>query len=275
MRPIDIRVTPKSSSEFDCEDEVVVTQDYACVIDGQGSKSDTRWEGKTPGIMSKIILKEALSTMPNKYDIFQATEYMTQAINQRYQQLNVLDLMSHQPHERFSSAVAIFSKFRYEVWLFGDCQCLLDGIRYTNSHPIISVLGQARSLFNEFELANGKTTQDLMQKDTGREYIFDMLKHQTLFQNAHFESPYSYVMIDGFPIQKDKLKLLHVTEDNQFIVLATDGYPELLPSLDESENKLKEILNDDPLLIKKYRMSKGMGARQVSFDDRAYVKVEL
>jgi glycerophosphoryl diester phosphodiesterase len=45
--------------------------------------------------------------------------------------------------------------------------------------------------------------------------------------------------------------------------------------LEASEQALQEILRDDPLLFRKYKATKGLQPGNVSFDDRAYVKIEL
>jgi len=58
-------------------------------------------------------------------------------------------------------------------------------------------------------------------------------------------------------------------------VLASDGYPDLKETLAASEERLQEILDDDPLLFRKYKATKGMHEGNVSFDDRAYVKLKV
>ena len=58
-------------------------------------------------------------------------------------------------------------------------------------------------------------------------------------------------------------------------MLASDGYPDLKETLAASEERLQEILDDDPLLFRKYKATKGMHEGNVSFDDRAYVKLKV
>ena len=56
------------------------------------------------------------------------------------------------------------------------------------------------------------------------------------------------------------------------IVLASDGYPFLMPTLQESEERLADLLRDDPLCISIYKASKGLMQGNKSFDDRSYVR---
>ena len=56
------------------------------------------------------------------------------------------------------------------------------------------------------------------------------------------------------------------------VVLASDGYPCVLPSLRASEEYLYAILASDPLCLSQFKSTKGRQAELRSFDDRAYVR---
>jgi hypothetical protein len=57
------------------------------------------------------------------------------------------------------------------------------------------------------------------------------------------------------------------------IVIASDGYPELLMTLAASEESLRVDLLADPLRIGIHRGTKGVGLGEVSFDDRVFVRL--
>jgi hypothetical protein len=42
-----------------------------------------------------------------------------------------------------------------------------------------------------------------------------------------------------------------------------------------SEQQLQELLSEDPLLFRRYKATKGMKQRNISFDDRAYVMLKV
>ncbi|GCE09255.1 hypothetical protein KDAU_65840 [Dictyobacter aurantiacus] len=46
-------------------------------------------------------------------------------------------------------------------------------------------------------------------------------------------------------------------------------------TLEASELALQEVLQEDPLLFRKYKTTKGLQRGNVSFDDRAYIKIAL
>jgi len=66
-----------------------------------------------------------------------------------------------------------------------------------------------------------------------------------------------------------------IPDKTKELTLASDGYPKLLDNLAEAENNLKRILISDPLCITEHIATKGLQTGQVSFDDRAYVRIEL
>ena len=83
---------------------------------------------------------------------------------------------------------------------------------------------------------------------------------------------YKVRVLDGFFEDMSSIKIIDVPDNAQEIVLASDGYPELLPTLEESERALKEILAEDPLFILRHKSTKGLQKGNNSFDDRAYIR---
>ena len=56
------------------------------------------------------------------------------------------------------------------------------------------------------------------------------------------------------------------------IVLASDGYPFLKPTLSESEEALEEQRRRDPLNITTFKATKAFRRGMNSFDDRSYIR---
>ena len=81
-----------------------------------------------------------------------------------------------------------------------------------------------------------------------------------------------YTVIDGTPIYMPGTRLVSVRRS---AVLASDGYPTLLPTLGESEEALAKQLADDPQNIRSFVATKGLVEGNRSFDDRAYVRLTI
>ena len=61
-------------------------------------------------------------------------------------------------------------------------------------------------------------------------------------------------------------------QDGETVILASDGYPQLAQTLAESESKLQDTIDKDPLLINLYKSTKGIVPGNVSYDDRTYIR---
>ena len=59
------------------------------------------------------------------------------------------------------------------------------------------------------------------------------------------------------------------------IVLATDGYPQLKPTFEESEALLARIIERDPLCCREFLATKGVASDAKTFDDRTYVRFRV
>ena len=116
----------------------------------------------------------------------------------------------------------------------------------------------------------------------------DLLRMQTRLQNSPHKCEFSYYTIDGFewegfPSESESgdcsqipgLLIIPVSDPLAEIVLASDGYPRLFPSLAETEAFLAKLLEEDPLCYKQYRSTKGRYAGNISFDDRAYLRFQI
>lgn len=193
---------------------------------------------------------------------------MTSKINIIYKEHGLLDRLAEHATERLTSSAIVYSRNHEEVWMVGDCQCLIDGVFYDNPKPRENEIATMRANYISTELKHGKTIQNLMMEDTGRERILPTLIDSCQYQNI------SYATIDGFNIPMDKVKTID-TKNHYEIVLASDGYPFLCTSLRESEEMLKAQLNSDPLCIDTYKATKGLKNGNKSFDDRAYIRFKL
>ena len=257
-----------------CEDAIFTNDNFAAVIDGATSKSSIQIEGKSTGKLASELICEGLSLLPKSIQMKDAVNIISNQIYQFYQKSNLDVHMRENPQDRLTGCAAIYSHFRNEVWVIGDCQCIIGKTRYYNKKIIDTIIANTRSLFLEAELLKGTTVSSLLTKDIGREYILPLLKSQTKFQNSLGElSEYSYTVFDGFDIDINDIKVIKVFDD--IVILATDGYPKIFRTLKASESYLKNIISNDPLCIKLFKSTKGIYVGNISYDDRSYLKIKI
>lgn len=257
------------------EDGMIVTPYFAAVIDGATAKSTFTYEGKKTGRLAMEFVLEAIRDFPKDIDATDAICRITKRIYDFYVQHNLLDELKAEPGKRFTANGVIYSYVRNEVWQVGDCQCIIDNLYSSNEKEIDAIMANVRAVVNEAALLGGATMKDLESHDPGREFIYPFLQKQALLQNCPVQGQqFSFPVFDGFSVQMEQVNVFPVGDANE-VILASDGYPHLYSTLHESECYLADILEKDPLCIRLYKSTKGIQKGNCSFDDRAYLKIQI
>lgn len=270
---IERQVVGKKSQE-ECEDGIVATDDFVAVIDGSTSKTDKQFcptmrNGRYAMTLVAELIKQQLSA-EDSVETF--CRKATQRIQQCYQACKAdMERLKANPVERMTCSSVVYSAARREIWFVGDCQALdcTHGKLYENSKPYEQPIAEMRSARIRLDLLDGANAAEYRIKDKGRDFILPLLREYCKYQNV------TYPVIDGFDIPMDTVKVVDLPASTQEIVLASDGYPFLAKTLGESEERLAHLLEEDPLLIDKVKMTKGWMKGNRSFDDRAYVRFRL
>lgn len=263
-------IVGKRSAEM-CEDGIVATADHIAVIDGSTSKSaHPLCSSMSNGQLAMTILKEVIGSLPPAATLEQFCQRATARLQEEYQRhgFSRERLMAH-PEERLTASVALFSRHYGEVWLVGDCQCLYDGTLHENPKPREASIAERRSQIANMLISSGEATvESLRHHDIARDAVVGDIVASCHRQNIDFP------VVDGFDIPLDKVKVIKIKKAaTSDIVLSTDGYPFLHPTLAESEASLAHLLALDPLCITLHKATKGMMEGYASFDDRAYIRI--
>ena len=268
MQIIEQTLVPKSPTRKS-EDGIVVTPDFIAVIDGSTSKTDRRYSlFSTNGRYAMRRIEHVIRHMRKDCSLTQFCREATLAIRKKYRRRDWPRLAAH-PEERLAASAVVYSRLRREVWMVGDCQCLVNGELYENPKPSESVLAEHRSAEARRLLAAGTSISQLQTDDASRRAIIPEMLESMKQQNV------TYAVIDGFNIALDRVRLITLSFDAFELVLASDGYPFLRPTLAESEAALAAQLADDPLNIGTFKATKGLMTGNNSFDDRSYIRFKV
>ena len=216
------------------------------------------------------LVKKVIEELQPESTLSDFCQAATHRIREVYDQhhINTERLKEH-AEERLTSSTVIYSVKKKEIWMVGDCQCLTDGRYFDNPKPMEAGIAAERSVILHKMLSDGKyTIQQLIAHDYGRDLIVWKIVESCKYQNILFS------VIDGFDIPIEKTKCIDASQCKE-IILASDGYPFLYPTLEESEAALSRLLHDDPLCIDLYKATKGLLKGNLSFDDRAYIRFEI
>ena len=270
--------TKAKSATAPSEDGVVVTAFYAAVIDGATPKTDFRYPGGiTPGQLAVQLLTEAIAQLPEDATALEATRRLTAALHQE----------GVRAYDRPIASAILYSFHRHEVWMLGDCQYATlgpDGTlhRHTNQKRIDQLLAEWRRDIVTSYLSRGlMAEEEVAANDPGRRIIQPHITRQVRYQNMDKAGgqgreaghPLAYCMLDGEPIPEHFIRVEHIEPTVRELILASDGYPELCPTLSQTEARLQELLARDPLCIGPLLGTKGVHPGCESFDDRSYLRL--
>ena len=287
MKIIESCIIGKKSPEA-CEDGMVVTDDFIAVIDGSTSKTPKHLNpdmknGRYAMMLISEYIREELKTDASVDEFCQGvTAYI---YNKVYEKLGMEERLKEHPEERLTASAILYSRTRNEVWMVGDCQAIIDGKLYENGKPYEEKIARKRVEL----IAQGLSPAEA-RKQIEPLLIKAMLSGQNL----------TYTVIDGFPIYREGVKVVSVSDScsvqdsvpasdsvpcsdsvsasgtipssSSEIVLASDGYPFLEPTLAASEAALAEQIANDPQNIRSFIATKGIVEGNKSFDDRTYIR---
>ena len=293
MKIIESCIIGKKSPEA-CEDGMVVTDDFIAVIDGSTSKTPKHLNpdmknGRYAMMLISEYIREELKADASVDDFCQGvTAYI---YNKVYEKLGVEERLKEHPEERLTASAILYSRTRNEVWMVGDCQAIIDGKLYENGKPYEEEIARKRVELIE---------QGLSPAEARKQIEPLLIKAMLSGQNQ------TYTVIDGFPIYREGVKVVSVSDSSSVqgsvsssdscsvqdpvscsgsasasdtipsssseIVLASDGYPFLEPTLAASEAALAEQIANDPQNIHSFIATKGIVEGNKSFDDRTYIR---
>lgn len=147
---------------------------------------------------------------------------------------------------------------------------------YTNEKRIDHLLSDwRRAILASYHSRRLMSDAELLDNDPGRRIIQPQITHQTRFQNLDSDHPLAYGMLDGERFPERFIRVYSVPDDVSELILASDGYPSLLPTLAETEDNLQRLLAVDPLCIGPLLGTKGVRTGNLSYDDRTYLRISL
>ena len=256
---------PKKKSE----DGIVVTNNFVAVIDGSTSKTKYRHSlFRTNGRYAMYLTARYIRQMSKTTTSEQFLRGVTAYIRKHYNK-SMLPRLAEHPEDRLTCSAVVYSRLNREIWMVGDCQCMINGELFDNPKPAEAELAAMRAEEVKRLLATGVTQDELLRNDTARPVIIPRMLETMREQNV------SYSVIDGFPIARQHVRIIPLDFRPWEIVLASDGYPILRSTLAESEEELQKLREEDPLNIGRFQATKAFHPDFNSFDDRSYIRLKI
>lgn len=305
MKIIESSIIGKKSPEA-CEDGMVVTDDFIAVIDGSTSKTPKHLNpdmknGRYAMMLISEYIREELKADASVDDFCQGVTAFI--YNKVYEKLGVEERLKEHPEERLTASAILYSWTRNEVWMVGDCQAIIDGKLYENGKPYEEKIARKRVELIEQGLSPAearKQIEPLLIKAmlSGQNQTYTVIDGFPIYregvkvvsvsdsssvQGSVSSSDSSSVQdsvssSDSCSVQdtvscSDSVSASDtIPSSSSEIVLASDGYPFLKPTLAASEAALAEQIANDPQNIRSFIATKGIVEGNKSFDDRTYIR---
>ena len=239
------------------------------MIDGSTSKSQYRHSlFHSNGRYCMLLVAKYLRRVPKTVTCSEFCRGVTAYVRKHYRR-SALPRLAERPEDRLTASAVIFSRVSREIWMIGDCHCLVGNQYYDNPKPYEAELAEMRARRVHQLMAEGMTTEQLLSDDPARAAIIPRMLETMQQQNR------TYSVIDGFPIPLSHVRTVTLDFQPWDIVLASDGYPFLRPTLAESEALLQQQRNEDPLNVGAFKATKAFLPGNLSFDDRSYVRFSV
>ena len=305
MKIIESSIIGKKSPEA-CEDGMVVTDDFIAVIDGSTSKTPKHLNpdmknGRYAMMLISEYIREELKTDASVDEFCQGvTAYI---YNKVYEKLGVEERLKEHPEERLTASAILYSRTRNEVWMVGDCQAIIDGKLYENGKPYEEKIARKRVELIEQGLSPAEARKQIepllieaMLSGQNQTYtvidgfpiyregvkvvsVSDSSSVQGSVSSSDSSSVQDSVSSSDSCSVQDPVSCSGsasasdtIPSSSSEIVLASDGYPFLKPSLAASEAALAEQIANDPQNIRSFIATKGIVEGNKSFDDRTYIR---
>ena len=271
MKIIESFIKGKISKEK-CEDRLVISDNFIAVIDGVSSKSPYLDNGKTTGNIAAGLIEDVIENMRKETSLKEFISLVNRAYEEYYIHSSfALDI------ERYGlqAMAVVYSDYEKKIWLIGDCVAIVQDDYYTNPKLSDTVLEELRSLKAHIDLQNNTVSEEdyFNQNEAARKFIEPIIVESTIFANDD-NTRWGYSVLNGKDIPISLCKIIDVDE-NDTVILASDGYPYVYKSLKETEENLEKVINKDPYFYKDFISTKGLKPGQISYDDRTYVKFEV
>lgn len=259
------------SPDRPCEDVVVVTDGFAAVVDGGTDMSGRLFAGKPGGLLAADTVADEIRALDPDVDV---TDFVAQLAGGLRRAVSA----GHGPLDPdmvwpYASVVCV-SAARRQVWRVGDCHTVVDGTPHYGGKRVDDAAYTFRAAVTAALLARGTPLDTVLADDPGTRACTPLYEIQQHLANR--PGPWGFGVINGEPVPPDLVDVIDLPGHDHEVILASDGYPEILPTLARSEHRLRELLAEDPTGTGPlWRIGKTLRPGYDSMDDRSWLRLAV
>lgn len=282
VKVIERHLESKTGDPSGGEDRLVEGPEYYAVIDGATDHTGNDWgNGRTGGQALADIVSDTLSSPAAPLDPSELMEKINARINEA---ANVARIDLSEVKNRADVTFAAFVPKRNAVYHIHDCTFAFvkrDGAFEVHSHEklVDGLTSELRACVLCFLWQNGIDAIS-GDDDMGRDFIWPILRAQPELQNIDADDQerwfgipkgrLAYRTLNGMPTTISETPVPAGVSE---IVLASDGFKDIRPTLKESIDLLKLQQRLDPCCIGPLKGTKRVKGN--TFDDTSFLRIGL
>lgn len=278
MQIIEQFLCGKANNEDLNEDRIAVTDHFVALMDGATNRAGSMLEGKTLGRFASETIATAIADLPADCDARTAVDLLSESLREKtHNAAAAAGIDFAHDWSAPASAILIYSRARQEIWRVADSTFIVDGggpqMRFFAQERVWCDLRRA---WLQAQMVRGRSVDDLLQDDQSWQLLTPLIGELKVFANSDhaMAHPYGFGVINGGRVPDRYVEVFEAPGAKE-IVFASDGYPEVLPTLEATEQALARTLAADPLMYKIHPQVKGLRPGWVSYDDRSYIRFKI
>ena len=255
-----------------CEDMIVVVAGrYAAVIDGASDETGARFAGLSGGRFAAEVIAATIKDAQPFADVRAFADSLASALSAA-----VADEIGELGDDvRWPvAAVVCASAEHQQVWRLGDGNVAVDEVVHMGDKRIDEAAYSFRAAVNAALIEKGSPLAEIIETDPGSQAarpLFDSQQHL-----ANKVGPWGFGCVDGQIVPDEYLEVFPIPSGTNQVVITSDGFPVVGPSLRESERALSELVQRDPAAVGDlWSIGKSCKPGSNAPDDRAYLRLRV
>lgn len=254
-------------SEAKKEDRLIVTDDFAAVIDGATSSGSIA--GRAGGIVAAEAVEQTIKDLPREATVRDFVNRATATI------ATAIGTWPDETVMRPSAVAAVWSRARGEVWRIGDCHVRIDGREYAGGKEIDHIGYEFRCAVIKARMRLGLTSLEAERRVPTMEQPFrPLVLAQHAFLNVDSDDPLAYGALAGTFVPDRFIEVFRAADARE-IILASDGFLSAQPTLAEGLAEIADVRENDPLMVDMVKGSRPFMPGRDYFDDTTYLRIAI
>lgn len=254
-------------SEAKKEDRLIVTDDFAAVIDGATSSGPIA--GRAGGIVAAEAVEQTIKHLAPDATVRDFVDRATASI------ASAIGTWHDETVMRPSAVAAVWSRARGEVWRVGDCHVRVEGREYPGGKEIDRIGYEFRCAVIKARMRLGLTSIEAERRIPTMEQPFrPLVLAQHAFLNVDSDDPLAYGALAGTFVPDRFIEVFHAADARE-IILASDGFLSPQPTLAEGLAEIANVRENDPLMVDMVMGSRPFMPGRDYFDDTTYLRIAI